>query len=616
MNFLTPVRRFGAAVLLVTLVLGWPLPVAAQGLFVVSQANEKILKYDESDGSFLTTFVEPVTDGFQNPGGISIRPSDGILYVSSTGTGEIWAYTTSTGVVITPVAKGGLISPGGMDFDATGANLYFLAAEMILSTGTDGVFELAISSGNVSTIATDGTANFSAVAVNGSDLYVTDAFNNQVTRYPVSGGGSAAVVTGLSQPGGIVFSSSTEMLIANTGTDEVREYDFNGSAWVFDRVVMAGTAGVDGPAGMAIAPDGTLTVAGQFSNNVVSVNLSTLAVTTLVQPGGGGLTTPKEIAWSGSTLLVSSLATNSIIYYDNTGTPTGVIAKGLSTPADSGMAFTSSGNLVVGSIPDNDLVEYNGQGGAVVRKMFDACPTSLAAPFDVTVGPGGDLYVSCTASDGVHRFDGTTGAVLGFFVIAGSGGLGNPRGLAFGPNGNLFVSSGLTGAILEYDGTTGAFVSVFIDSLGNTGMDPVDPWGITFHNGNLFVASKFPSEVKEFNGTTGAFVQTFVTSGLGGLAGPTALEFGPDGDLYVTSFDTDSVLRYSGSNGAFVEVFVASGSGTLDGPIDLGFQPSQAPTLVPALSAEGRLLAVAALLLLVRRRMLRSVSTPGAGGER
>lgn len=53
MNFPRPVLRFKAAVLLATLVLGWPLPVAAQGLFVVSQANEKILKFDASDGSFL-----------------------------------------------------------------------------------------------------------------------------------------------------------------------------------------------------------------------------------------------------------------------------------------------------------------------------------------------------------------------------------------------------------------------------------------------------------------------------------------------------------------------------------------------------------------------------------
>jgi sugar lactone lactonase YvrE len=422
--------------------LAWPPLAAAQGLFVVSQANQKILHYDESDGSFLETFVEPVTDGFLNPGGIAIRPSDGVLYVTSSATGEIWTYTTATGQVITPAIKSSLISPGGADFDASGAKLYYLAAETDLSTGTDGVFELTISSGNVSTLATDGSANFGALAVNGTDVFVTDTFNNQVTRYPISGGGSATVVTGLSQPGGIVFGTPTQMLVANTGTDEVFEYDLISGSWVFDQVVMASTAGVDGPTGLAMAPDGTLTVAGQFSNNAVSVNLTTLSVTPLVQSGAGGLATPKEIAWSGSTLLVSSLSTNGIIYYDDTGNPTGAVARGLSTPSDSGMAFAPGGSLVVGSILDNDLVEYDGQGGAEVRKLFDACPTSLAWPFDVAFGPDGNIYISCTASDGVYRLNGVTGDAMGFFVTGGSGGLSTPRGLSFGPNGNLFVSSG------------------------------------------------------------------------------------------------------------------------------------------------------------------------------
>jgi WD40 repeat protein len=468
---------------IVCMALAWPPLAAAQGLFVVSQANEKILHYDETDGSFVETFVEAITEGFQNPGGIAIRPSDGVLYVTSTGTGEIWTYTTATGQVITPEIKSGLISPGGADFDASGAKLYFLAAETDLSTGTDGVFALTISSGNVSTLATDRSANFSALAVNGTDLFVTDTFNNQVTRYPISGGGSATVVTGLSQPGGIVFGSPTQMLVANTGTDEVFEYDLISGSWVFDQVVLASTAGVDGPTGLAMAPDTTLTVTGQFSNNVISVNLTTLNVTTLVQTGAGGLTTPKEIAWSGNTLLVSSLSTNSIIYYDDMGTPTGVVAKGISTPSDSGMVFSPGGNLVAGSIPDNDLVEYDGDGGAVIRKFFDACPTSFDSPFDVAFGPDGNIHITCSASSGVFRFNAATGNPMGFFVTQGSGGLSNPRGLAFGSNGNLFVSSGLTGEILEYDGTTGALVGVFVDNTGNGG-GPVDPWGIAFHEGS------------------------------------------------------------------------------------------------------------------------------------
>jgi DNA-binding beta-propeller fold protein YncE len=602
------------SIVLVSAALAWPSMTTAQGLFVVSQQNQKILHYDETDGSFIETFVEPITEGFQNPGGMEIHPSDGGLYVSSTGTGEIWKYTTSSGQVITPEVASGLISPGGIAFDAAGANLYLLAAETVLSTGTDTVMKMVVSSGAVSTIGTDGTANFSAVAVNGSDLYVSDTFNNQINRLPVSGGGGTAVITGLSLPAGILFRSSTEMLIADSGSDRVLEYVFTEGNWVFDRVVLPATAGVDGPFGLALAPDGRLTVSGQYSDHVVAVNLTTLEASTIVQAGAGGLKIARDVAWSGDTLLVSSLATNSILYYDDLGTPTGTVAKGISTPSDSGLTFSPDESLLAGAILDNDLVEYDGQTGAVLRKFFDACPTSFASPFDVAYGPDGNIYVACTASNGVFRFDASTGNPLGFFVIGGSGGLSNPRGLAFGPNGNLFVPSGGTGEILEYDGTTGAFVGVFVDVTGNGG-GPLDPWGVTFHGGNLYVASKFPSEVKEFNGTTGAFVQTFVTSGAGGLSGPTAVAFGPEGDLYVTSFDNDSVLRYDGSTGAFIETFVASGSGDLNDPIDLAFRPSpssQPPANVPALSPAGRALLLGLIFLLGVSRFRRDPRSRGS----
>ena len=102
------------------------------------------------------------------------------------------------------------------------------------------------------------------------------------------------------------------------------------------------------------------------------------------------------------------------------------------------------------------------------------------------------------------------------------------------------------------------------------------------------MASFFPDEVKQFDATAGAFVQTFVSSGAGGLSGPTNLAFGPDGDLYVTSYHDDAVRRYDGTDGSFVEVFVASGSGGLSGPFDLQFVPE--PTATTALASGALLL--------------------------
>jgi hypothetical protein len=54
-----------AALVLAVLWLSVSAPAQAQqGLLVVSRGNAKVLEYDASDGSFVATFVEPVSEGF------------------------------------------------------------------------------------------------------------------------------------------------------------------------------------------------------------------------------------------------------------------------------------------------------------------------------------------------------------------------------------------------------------------------------------------------------------------------------------------------------------------------------------------------------------------------
>jgi len=163
----------------------------AQDLFVVSQFSASVLRYDGGDGSFLETFVETITEGFSNPGGMALRTASGELYVTSTGTGEIWRYAAATGAVLTPPVASGLIAPGSAAFDASEDTLYFLAAESLLSTGTDALMKVVLASGSVATLVSDAAANFSALALNGSDVYVSDSLNGVVVRFPIGGGGAS-----------------------------------------------------------------------------------------------------------------------------------------------------------------------------------------------------------------------------------------------------------------------------------------------------------------------------------------------------------------------------------------------------------------------------------------
>ncbi len=571
-------------------------PAPAQ-LYVASQQTQEVLAFDENTGEFEDVFATTVTVGFRIPVGIALRPTDGSLYVSSVSTGEIWSYTTATGVPVTPAITAELFAPGGVDFDAAGTFLYLADASTVDSETSDEVKRVDVGTGVVTAVGSNNQADFLGIAVNGSDVFATDIDQHRIIRFPTSGGNGTVVASaGLSSPEALLFPTSAQMLVADSGNDRVVEYLESGGSWVPGREVLTASAGVDQPGGLALAPDGRLTVSGRQSGDVVLVDLTTLVVTPLVSPGAGGLSDPASLAWSGNTLLVASPSGNAIFYFDSSGQPTGVRAEGLSAALDAGIHLSSDGTrLYVASFAVNGVFEYDTESGVRLRTFNMVCP-NLPFAFDIANGGDGRLYISCLLNHSIERVDLTTGASLGSFVLGGSGGLVSPRNLAFGENGNLFVANG-DGTVLQFDATTGAPVSPvpFIAASG-IGWSNLDATGLRFRNGALYVASFIENEVVAFDAADGDFLSVFVSAGSGGLDGPRALDFGPDGNLYVASQGSDTVLEYDGVTGAFVGTFVSAGSGGLDAPFDLVFAKSGAAQPVPASHPATRGLIVAVLV--------------------
>ena len=400
---------------------------------------------------------------------------------------------------------------------------------------------LDVASGVVTLLGSTASAEFADVAVNGTDVFAVDSDGNRVVRFPAAGGAGATVIgSGLTNPTDLAFRSATRLLVADTGSDRVLEYLNSGGSWVFDRVVLPASSGVQDPCALAIAPSGALTVGGCLSNNVVLVDLTTLAVTTLIAPGAGGLASPKDLAWSGSTLLVANPVANAVVYYDASGAATGVRAQGITPALDGGIAVSADESRVAVASSANDAVlEYAAGTGAPLRTIGGACGGQF--PSDVAYGPGGDLFVACFGSNSVNRINAATGAVSAF-VSGGSGGLFAPRALAFGPNGNLFVT-GATGELLQFNGASGSFVNAFVDAAA-TAADRSIPTASASRRGALFVTSHFTDSVAVFSASTGAFVATRVASGSGGLDEPTGIAFASDGSLLVASRGDDSVRRY------------------------------------------------------------------------
>jgi len=149
--------------------------------------------------------------------------------------------------------------------------------------------------------------------------------------------------------------------------------------------------------------------------------------------------------------------------------------------------------------------------------------TAMTTGTTTGAAPAEELLVADFGGDAVARFDAATGEPKGTWTQAPE--LDGALGMTLGDDGAVYVASEEANSVLRFDGASGDFIDVFIGDDPRTQVDET-----------------------------------------GGLQGPGAVLFGPDGALYVSSFDGDAVLRYDGATGEFIDVFVAEGAGGLNGP--------------------------------------------------
>src|SRR5690606_14748055 len=109
--------------------------------------------------------------------------------------------------------------------------------------------------------------------------------------------------------------------------------------------------------------------------------------------------------------------------------------------------------------------------------------------------------VASAMTDEVLRYDRASGEFMGAFVTAGLGGLDEPYDVVVGPMGDVFVSSRSQGVIYRYS-ATGEFLKLF--GVVGEGLR-----GLAFdHRGDLLACSwngPFGSGLYRFDGATGEF---------------------------------------------------------------------------------------------------------------
>jgi len=459
----------------------------------------------------------PAVDAeLHTPSAIAVD-SSGNIYIDDYFNCAIRKVTKSTGVITTiagigpescgytgdggPATSAELNYPIGVAVDSSG-NLY------IADTLNQRIRKITASTGDISTIAGDGTKGFSgdggpatsaelsnptSVALDSAgNVYIADDANFRIRKIAAStgkistiagdgtegysGDGGEATNAEISGVSGIAVDSSGRVFIGDSGNCVVREVKLTGIiSTVAGTPRTCGYSGDGGPAtsaqlntiyGLAVNNSDVLYIADSLNNRVRKAAV------------GGDITT---VAGNGSPgYTAGTTATEASLFLPQSATPDG---SGNVYIADtyncvlrkvnaSGDITTIAGTPSTSSFTSN--CGYSGDG-------VPASSAELNYPRKVITGPSGDLYIADEGNCVIRKITLSTGDISavagtpGTCGDAGDGGpatsaqLQDPEGMAFDSSGNLYIADTGNCLIRKVTASTGDISTI----LGNPSAFPL-----------------------------------------------------------------------------------------------------------------------------------------------
>jgi sugar lactone lactonase YvrE len=510
-----------------------------RNLYVSSQSNQAVLKFDRTSGNYISTVVTSGEGGLGTPRALAFD-QDGRLYVDDISLNTIHRYD-STGQYLDDLVAGAtssLRSPIGIIFDAQG-NLLVSSRDTNAIGRYDRGVTVTLTAPSTSPVSV-GYATADGTATAGTDY---TAETGTVIFAP---GQTSRVILLATRVDPVA--DGNETFSVQLGTPTGGATLGNGSATVtivdptFPAIGVADTSAIEG--------DTTAHYRGAFAQDVPGSSQSLPAF----GPDGNLYT-----------VSLAGPSAGAINEYDGT---TGAFIKHLVLPGrlngGRDMAW-SNGELYVAEEYNNDVLRFNATTGAFDGVFVTAGSGGISGPHGLTIGPDGDLYVSGRNSFNVVKYD-TNGNPV-WSTPTGSGGLSWPEGLTLDPSGTyLYVASVGSNQILKYNAMTGAFVGV----AASDGLSA--PKSVKFGpDGLMYVASANNNRVMRFT-ANGTYVDDYVPAGSGGMSVLSRLVFGPNGDLYVsvggTGADPSHIYWFGTENEA---VFTVSLSSAFPVPVTVNY---------------------------------------------
>jgi RHS repeat-associated protein len=557
-------------------------------------------------GSFTGDGGPATSARINNDAGVALD-SSGNIYIADTWNNCVRKVTVSTGVITTIAGDdaggyagdGGaattarLEQPQGVALDSSG-NVY------IADTGNNRIRKVTVLTGDIATIAGNGTAGYSGdggaaisaelnfpsgVAVDSSgNVYIADAYNQRVRKLTVStakistiagngipgytGNSGPAISAELSNPSGVAVDSSGNIYIADSGNNSVRKVTASsGDIAAFAGNGTYGYSGDNGPAvnaqlalpyGVFVDSSGNVYIADSNNSVIRKVTALTLAITTVAGNGSPGY------LGDGAQAMSAALYDPAGVVVDASGNI--YIADDFNCRVRKVTASTGIINTVAGS------TSYGGDGGPATSALF-------YYPGGMRVDASGNLYIADTINDAIRKVTASTGIIT---TIAGNGtccysGDGKaatsaqlyyPSDVALDSNGNIYIADSDNSRIRKVTVATGVITTVAGNgTFGYSGDGSAAanaalnfPSGVAVDSaGNLYIADNDNNVIRKV--TAAGIISTIAGDGVAGYTGDggAALKATLDAPYFVALDGAGNLYISDSGNDVIREVLAGSG---------------------------------------------------------